>query len=412
MHPSADIAGTKSDKLSGRLIILGVTGSIAAVETVKLAHELIRHGAEVIPVMTPAAARIIHPDALWAATGNKPILELTGDVEHVSYCGEVEYRADLLLIAPATANTISKIASGIDDTTVTTFATTALGSDIPIMIVPAMHRAMFKNRFVIENMEKLEQSGADIEFIGPVVEEGKAKIADNVEIVARVISRLWRSDLEGKRVLVVAGSTAEPVDDFRVLTNRSSGKMGLELATCAFERGADVTLWYGQSPAVPPSYIHTERFQSVEDLLMKLSFLDFDIIIVCAAIADYTPEKQSGKIASGQKELSISLKPTVKVLGAIKHAAPETYLVGFKAEYDVAEPELVEKAFSRLEQLKLDMIVANDLKEVTEDSNHVYIIRSNRERAEVEGPKADIATAIFDEIIKDMAAREGFDDDI
>ena len=198
------------------------------------------------------------------------------------------------------------------------------------------------------------------------------------------------------------------MDDFRVLTNRSSGRMGVELALCAFHRGADVTLWYGRSPAEPPSYIRTERFETVEDLLMKLSFLDNDITVVCAAISDYTPEKQRGKIPSGQKELSIALRPTPKILAALKDADPGTYLVGFKAEYDAAEPELVDKAFSRLEHLKLDMIVANDLKRVTEDSNHVYIIRSNRERAEVDGAKSDVAAAIFDEISTDLAKRGEF----
>ena len=139
MHPADEIRGSKSNKLAKKKIVLGVTGSIAAVETVKLARELIRNGAEVFPVMTKSATKIIHPDALWFATGNKPIVELSGATEHVSFCGRVKYPADLLLISPCTANTISKIAHGIDDTTVTTFASTAIGSSVPIMIVPAMH---------------------------------------------------------------------------------------------------------------------------------------------------------------------------------------------------------------------------------------------------------------------------------
>ena len=128
MHPSEDIKGVKSHLLEQKTIILAVTGSIAAVETLKLARELIRHDAEVIPVMTPAATRIIHPDALWFATGKKPIVDLTGKTEHIYYCGDVKDHADVLLIAPCTANTISKITHGIDDTTVTTFATTAIGA--------------------------------------------------------------------------------------------------------------------------------------------------------------------------------------------------------------------------------------------------------------------------------------------
>jgi len=406
MHPSAALKGTKSNKLAGKRIVLGITGSIGAVSTIKLAHELIRHGAEVIPVMTEAATRIIHPDSIWAASGRKPILELTGDAEHVSICGEADDRADLLLIAPATANTITKIALCIADNALTTFATTAIGTGIPVLIVPAMHRTMYENPILQENIEKLEKLAGPCEFVGPFIEEGKVKIADNEDIVSRVIRRLWKNDLAGMRVLVVAGSTAEPLDDFRVLTNRSTGKMGIELAKCAFERGAEVSLWYGASPNKPPEYLHSVRFQTVNDLFGVMSFLDNHITIVCAAIADYTPQKQPGKISSGQKELSLHLTPTPKVLAAIREADPGTYLVGFKAEYDMREPELVEKAFTRLESMRLNMIVANDLKQVTEEKNHIYIIKSNRERTEVEGDKSNISIKIFDEIVDDFKSKE------
>jgi phosphopantothenoylcysteine decarboxylase/phosphopantothenate--cysteine ligase len=407
MHPSAALREAKSDKLSGKLIVLGVTGSIAAVETVKLARELVRHGADVVPVMSPAACRIIHPDALEFATGNKPIVELTGAVEHVAYCGDVPDRADLLLIAPATANTISKIQQGVDDTPVTTFATTALGTGIPIIIVPAMHGSMYDNPQVTENIDALIGKEGAVEVIMPRMEEKKAKIAEIPEIVEKVIRCLWKRDLEGKRVLVVAGSTAEPLDEFRVLTNRSSGRMGIELARNAFSRGADVTLWYGISPAEPPDYIYTERFGSVNDLLEKMSFLDFDITIVCAAIADYSPDKQAGKIPSGSTELTITLQPTPKVLASFRTADPRTYLVGFKAEHGVSEQKLLEKAFDRLDLQKLEMIVANDLAEVTEEENHVYILLANRSRREIEGSKAEIATTIFDEIVYDISTKEG-----
>ncbi|UCH90272.1 MAG: bifunctional phosphopantothenoylcysteine decarboxylase/phosphopantothenate--cysteine ligase CoaBC [Thermoplasmata archaeon] len=400
MHPSKALHESKSTKLSGKKIILGVTGSIAAVESVKLARELLRHGAEVIPVMTPSACRIIHPDAMEFATSVKPIVELTGAVEHVSYCGEVPDRADLLLIAPATANTISKIAQGIDDTTVTTFATTALGTGIPIQIVPAMHGSMYNNPLVRKNLKVLEEQRDAVEIIGPRMEEHKAKIAETEEIVARVIRRLWKGDLAEKRVLVVAGSTAEPVDEFRTITNKSTGKMGIELAQSAFMRGAEVTLWYGQSPSQPPTYIYTERFQSVNDLLNKLSFIDFDVTIVCAAISDYTPERQEGKIPSGQDVLTLNLKPTPKVLAAIREADQRTFLVGFKAEYDVSEQQLIKKAAGRQEQYNLDMMVANDLKDVSEDRNYIYILHKDGKKREAEGKKAELAEIIFDEIEK------------
>ena len=151
MHPSDEIRGVKSIRLSKKRIVLGVTGSIAAVECVRLSRELIRHGAEVFPVMTHSATKIIHPGSLEFATGNGPIIELSGKTEHVSFCGRVEKPVDLLLILPCTANTISKIAHGVDDTSVTTFATTAIGSGIPILVVPAMHLSMYDHKIVQES---------------------------------------------------------------------------------------------------------------------------------------------------------------------------------------------------------------------------------------------------------------------
>ncbi|MDX1799051.1 MAG: flavoprotein, partial [Candidatus Lokiarchaeia archaeon] len=176
MHPSEEIKGIKSNLLKNKTIILAVTGSIASVEDVKLSRELIRHGAEVIPIMSNSATKIIHPYSLEFATGNKPILELTGKTEHVFYCGKVKKHADLLLISPCTANTISKIAHGIDDNVVTTFATTAIGSNIPIIIVPAMHISMYNHKIVQDNINLLKKNG--ITFIEPIITSNKAKIAN------------------------------------------------------------------------------------------------------------------------------------------------------------------------------------------------------------------------------------------
>ncbi|MCJ7561668.1 MAG: DNA/pantothenate metabolism flavoprotein, partial [Thermoplasmata archaeon] len=159
MHPADHLRGTKSDKLKGRKIVLGLTGSIAAVESIRLCRELIRHGAEVHVVMSPDARTIVHPYALEFASGRPAITEIDGGVQHVALCGDVPDKAELLLIAPATANTISKIACGIDDTPVTTFAATALGTGIQVVVVPAMHGSMIKNKAVIENISKLKEMG-------------------------------------------------------------------------------------------------------------------------------------------------------------------------------------------------------------------------------------------------------------
>jgi phosphopantothenoylcysteine decarboxylase/phosphopantothenate--cysteine ligase len=176
-HPTLDLYGTVSRSLAGKKIVLAVTGSIAAVETIKLARELIRHGAEVQAVMSTAAQTIIHPYALQYATGRDVITEITGNVEHVAFCGVRKEAYDLLLIAPCTANTIGKIAAGVDDTPVTTFATTAIGSKIPVIIVPAMHGSMMEHAIVQENIRKLESIG--IQFVMPVTAEKIAKFPDN-----------------------------------------------------------------------------------------------------------------------------------------------------------------------------------------------------------------------------------------
>ena len=198
MHPSDDIKGIKSNLLLNKKIILGITGSIAAVESIKLSRELIRHGAEVIPVMSKASTRIIHPDSLEFATGKKPILELTGKTEHVYYCGRVKDKVDLLLISPCTSNTISKIAHGIDDSTVTTFASTAIGSGIPILIVPAMHISMYDHKIIKDNINKLKKIG--INFINPHLTLKKAKLAEIEEIVTMVIRSVGKRDYHNNSI--------------------------------------------------------------------------------------------------------------------------------------------------------------------------------------------------------------------
>ena len=408
MHPAKELLEEHSNRLSGKKILLGITGSIAAVECVKLVHELIRHGADVFPVLTHAACRIIDPEALRFASGNAPITQLTGNVEHVSLCGQVQDRADLLLIAPCTANTISKIACGIDDTTVTTFATTAIGSNIPIMIVPAMHSSMYDHAIIQQNVAKLKDKkhGFNIEFIEPRREENKYKMPSIDEIVAKVIRQLWKSDLKGKRILVIGGATAEPIDDMRILTNKSTGTTGIALAKIAYMRGADTRLWLGRVTVEPPRFLTYESFQTANELKKKSKVISktgknaFDIIIVCAAISDYSPKKtHKGKIPSGMKEITLELKPTQKIIKNIRDRAPKSYLIGFKAEPMSQRAKLIEKAKNRLSSWKLNMIIANYLADVTMDSNRIFIIHSNNDFKEFTGNKEYLAERIFDEVL-------------
>jgi phosphopantothenoylcysteine decarboxylase/phosphopantothenate--cysteine ligase len=301
---------TQIKTLAGKQIVVAVTGSIAAVEVVKLIHSLRRCGAVVQPVMSHAASSIIQPDALTYASGRETIMRLSGWVEHITFCGE-KGSADLLLIAPCTANTLSKIACGIDDTPVTTFATTALGSQMPLIIVPAMHYSMYRHPAVIENIAKLKTWG--VEIVDPRIEEGKAKIADNEEIVLRCERAILGTALAGKKVLITSGPCREPVDEVRVLTTKSSGKMGRALALQAFRLGADVTV------------IHRDTFPCVNNVFAEtademrvavhrcFSGKGVDIYISAAAISDFAPKRVKGKIPSG-KPVKLTLEPLPKLL--------------------------------------------------------------------------------------------------
>lgn len=362
MHPSEAIRASEGEELLGKTIILAVCGSIAAVEAVKLARKLIRHGADIYPVITEAAQGIIHPNALEFAAGRKPVSQLDGSVQHVDLCGS-SGRADLLLIAPATANTISKMACGIDDTPVTTFATTALGSGIPIMVAPAMDVSMYDHPIVGENIQRLRRLG--VEFIEPLMEEQKAKLADIEVITARAMRRLGPMDMKGRRVLVIAGATGELLDDVRIVTALSTGETGVELARSAFLRGADVELWMGRCSFSIPLFLKTWRFESTDDLLSKVEDIDHDICAVPAAITDYVPERKRGKIPSGLETLMVEMKPNVRVLERIREEYRGT-LIGFKLESGVKREELMKRAKGRLKAMDLDYMVANEMSRVKE----------------------------------------------
>ena len=208
-HPSKDIVESKGTILRGKTICMCLTGSVAIINSPIVARELMRLGAEVICVMSKAATELINPALMEWATGNKVISKLTGAVEHVYLAGDrptTVSKADIILICPATANTISKVANGIDDTPVTTVASTAFGSSIPIVIVPAMHESMYKHPILEQNEKKLKSFG--VEILGPRISEGKAKIARIDDIIDRVIDILvTKKDLEGKKILIEHIST-------------------------------------------------------------------------------------------------------------------------------------------------------------------------------------------------------------
>jgi len=392
----SDISGTVSDSLSGKIIVVGVTGSIAAVRVIDLIRDLIRRGADVHCIMSPAAQQILHPFALEYASSNPVITEITGKVEHVQFCG-IGGLADLLLIAPATANTISKIACGIDDTSVTTFATTALGSGKPVMVVPAMHEAMYCHPAVMKNMDALRSMGVIV--IDPRVEEDKAKIADNSRIVLEVERLLGKNDLLGKKILITSGSNAEQIDPIRILTNRASGKTGTEIALEAYRRGADVAIVHRFKQGLPFREIYAESSMEMLDAVMNELSRDYDAVISAAAVADYTLDPSHEKIKSGQN-LVLRLKPTKKIIRAVRDAYPDIKIIGFKAETNVPEEELAKRAEQTMYASRLDVVVANDIgsKGMGTDENKVMVIDRKGNKVWVEGKKSAIARSIIDKL--------------
>lgn len=393
MHPSEAIVGSQSSLLKGKRIVLGITGSIAAVECFELARDLMRHGATVIPVLTPEAQKLVTSYAMSFATGQETITELDGRVQHVALMGDVAERADLLLIAPSTANTISKIACGIDDTTVTTMATVALGSGVPILIAPAMHGAMFNNPMVAGNIERLKNAG--VGFIGPRMEGKKAKIAVKEEIVHAVIRRLSEGMMKGRRVLIVGGSSAESMDDMRIVTNRGTGETAVELAKAAYHEGADVELWMGRCSVALPSFIPVKRFDSLADLEKMISDIDHDMVAVPAALSDFTFDSKRGKLPSEAKVTKLQLKSVPKMLPLIVKRCDK--VIGFKAESGVGREELVKEAVGSLERNRLQAVVANDLLDVRAGSTKVIFVRT-RYQTEIEGTKSEVAHRLIEEM--------------
>ncbi|MGD8507039.1 MAG: bifunctional phosphopantothenoylcysteine decarboxylase/phosphopantothenate--cysteine ligase CoaBC [Candidatus Bathyarchaeota archaeon] len=412
VHPSKDIVQTKGIELKEKRIVLCITGSVAAVQCAEIARQLMRHGAEVFAVMSPMAQKIIHPYLMEWATGNPVVIELTGEIEHVALAGEHDEKADLILVAPATANTISKIAMGIDDTTVTSVASTAFGSKIPLVIVPAMHESMYRHPILIENIRKLKALG--VEIVGPRIEEGKAKIAGTAEILEAVIRKVSISkDFAGTKILVTSGPTLEYIDPVRVITNKSSGLMGLEIAREALLRGAKVTLIYGSGTAAPPREANVIRVETTREMyeavVSELKSNAYDVAIAAAAAADWTLKKNYDyKVSTTQTStLNVRLEATPKIVDTVKKVSPEVFLVPFKAEYNVSDEKMIESAYRKLKAAKADLIVANDVSRkgvgFGVETNEIFIVDKKRKVLHVPlTTKREASRKLLDVIAKEI----------
>src|SRR5215203_2899414 len=345
LHPSKDIIGTWGNLLKDKKIILCVCGSVAAYKAIDFARLLMRHGANVFPVISDSAIMLLHPNYLQWATGNDVVTKLTANMEHIKLA---DYnKSDLIILYPGTANTIGKFANGIDDTPITSILSVGLGSKIPIFIAPAMHEAMYDNQLLIDNILKLKKIG--VNFLESIISEGKAKVIppdQALELVLEFFTKVEkkRNVLSNKNILITSGGTMEYIDPIRVITNLSSGKMGYAIVKECLEQGAKVTHIVGNS-----SIYSTSNSFNLENLITI-------------------------KVNTSDEMYS-------KVINEIKLIDKDLFLVGFKAYYDVPDSYLINKAKEKLTECNADIIVANDVgrknTRIGSDYNEVFIVKRN-----------------------------------
>ena len=381
-HPSLDIVSSHGMELSGKKIVLCVAGSVAAYKAIELARLLMRHGAYVTCVTSNAVTKLIQPEYFKWATGNEVITKLTGELEHIRLA---DYnQSDLVIVYPATANTLGKLANGIDDTPVSTVLTVGFGSKIPILMCLAMHASMYENLAVKKNIKFLKNK---IEFLSPKLIEGKAKSPEPEDVLENVLKKFgFSSILKNKKVLITAGPTIEQIDPIRAITNQSSGKTGVSLASELISAGAKVTFVYGPGNEKAPkgakiiNVVSSKEMYSVVKLELKKKF---DIVIMAAAVADYVPTIQSkNKIKSSKSSMNISLKKAPKIIDQIKKYQKNVLLVGFKAETNFTKAQLIKSAQKKLKESTADMIVANDIGSIrykkNPKNNQVIIVDSKK----------------------------------
>ncbi len=380
-HPSLDIVGTFGTELSGKRIVLCVAGSVAVYKAIELARLLMRHRADVVCVASSAATRLVRPDYFKWATGNPVITKLTGDLEHIEVA---DYkRSDLIIVYPGTANTLGKLANGIDDTPVSIVLTVGFGSGIPIVMGLAMHESMYYNKAVRRNIDFLK---GKVDFVSPVMIEGKAKAAEPEDVLEFVLKKFgYSSVLHKKRILMTAGPTVEYIDPVRVVTNLSTGRMGVLLASELVAAGAKVTLVYGPGTAEPPKgarIIPVKTAKEMFDAVKKEMKRKFDVVILAAAASDYTIDGYNhSKIKSSKKSLVIKLKRVPKVIDLIKKMQKDVFLVGFKAETNLSKSALEGAARKKMKESKADLIIANDIGtkyQKNPDFNEILIVNSEK----------------------------------
>ena len=394
--------------LSGKRIVLGVTGGIAAYKAVFLLREFQKAGAEVRVTMTPSATRFVGLETFASLSQHEVAVEIFPDntqstdwTRHINW-GEW---ADLLVIAPCTANTLSKIASGISDNMLTS---TVLAARSPILMCPTMDGEMYESPTVTENLKKVQEFGYHVlepasGFLASGL-EGKGRLPefeDILEKASEIIGSI-EGPLKGKKVVVTAGPTREFIDPVRFISNPSSGKMGFAMAEAAKRLGAEVKLIHGSVTAPIPEGIHTTSITSAAELFEAVkTHVDADVIIMAAAVSDFTPSKTySHKVKKENGSSSIELSKTTDILAWLgENKNPDQVLIGFAMETE----DLIENAAKKLSKKNADWIIANSLS--TEgagfevDTNHVHLISKDSE-TEFSGTKQEVAELVLGKIFR------------
>jgi phosphopantothenoylcysteine decarboxylase/phosphopantothenate--cysteine ligase len=392
--------------LSSKNIILGISGGIAAYKSVELMRLLQKQGADVKVILTESAKEFVAPLTFQVLSGNPVYSKMFGD-EYETKVRHIEWaeKADCVIIAPATANIIGKIANGISDDVLSTFM---MAIDCPVVICPAMNSKMYENRIVQRNLDILEKEGFII--VEPASGElacgtqGKGRFPDHDFIVDQLISSLTKKDLEGKNVLVTAGPTRESFDPVRYITNHSSGKMGYSLAKMARLRGANVTLISGPTNLSTPYGVNKIPVTTAQEMADQVFSLmdENDIIIKVAAVADYSPvHVEDQKIKKKSDELTLNLKKNTDILKEVGKRKKDQILIGFAAETN----EMEEYASGKLVEKNLDMIVGNIVGVPSSgfgsDTNKVTMFFRSGDSIELPSmEKENVANAIIDRIIK------------
>jgi phosphopantothenoylcysteine decarboxylase/phosphopantothenate--cysteine ligase len=379
-------------------IVLGVTGGIAAFKALELTRLLKKEGARVWPVMTASAARFITPLSFSTLAGNPVQNDLFTPTPGINHM-ELADRADLFVIAPATANIIGKIASGIADNLL---STVVMAAGAKVLLAPAMNHRMYENPVLKGNIEKLK--GLGYRFVGPGEGElacgweGKGRLAPLEEIMDGIRECLTKADFKGEKVLVTAGATREAIDPVRFVSNASSGRMGYEIARAAKRRGAEVVLVSGPSSLPPPPGVTFERAATASEMGEAAAsyFPQSTVVIMAAAVADYRPvDTHPEKVKKETGTFSVELARTQDILKDMGKRRNSQFLVGFALETESVE----ENAEKKLKEKKLDMVVANTPVALSSDTNQVTII--DREGEVLSLPpllKQEVAEKILDHV--------------